>query len=187
MVSWFDDPNDHTLLDLIPFFEHLDKADDIYSFLANDNLPSTTTMYVGSIPHGSIPEDATPIFSPPAHGENDDGEGGEIIVANGADVTGSSDGSSRGSVDKLVGVENAAGDRASLVKPDGVVSAAGDRASVTRFGPDNSATAGNRSSVTNFGVDGGSGDSQRISVGRVETGASNGAKMDTEPEQTVEL
>lgn len=34
MTSWFDDPNDTELLDLIPFFEALDKVDDVLTVLA---------------------------------------------------------------------------------------------------------------------------------------------------------
>ena len=39
VVSWFDDPIDRELLDLIPFFEELSKVEDIYTFLANSRLP----------------------------------------------------------------------------------------------------------------------------------------------------
>ena len=63
--------SDRVLLDLIPFFEHLEKVDDVYSFLGNDNLPSSTTMYVGAVPppppihHAAITaeEAEAPIFS----------------------------------------------------------------------------------------------------------------------------
>jgi len=34
VTSWFDDPNDTELLDLIPFFEALDKVDDVLTVLA---------------------------------------------------------------------------------------------------------------------------------------------------------
>lgn len=33
VISWFDDKSDTELLDLIPFFETLSQADDIYPFL----------------------------------------------------------------------------------------------------------------------------------------------------------
>lgn len=69
VLSWFDDPTDRALLDLIPFFEGLDKADDVYVYLGNDNLPSSTTMYIGAVTLGTTPPITTmpevPIFSPP--------------------------------------------------------------------------------------------------------------------------
>lgn len=37
MTSWFDDPNDTELLDLIPFFEALDKVDNVLSVLGQNN------------------------------------------------------------------------------------------------------------------------------------------------------
>lgn len=40
VVSWFDDPSDRELLDLIPFFENLAQIDDVYTFLDNANLPN---------------------------------------------------------------------------------------------------------------------------------------------------
>ena len=33
MASWFDDMNDRELLDLIPFFERVSKADNVYALL----------------------------------------------------------------------------------------------------------------------------------------------------------
>jgi hypothetical protein len=63
VVSWFDDPSDRALLDLIPFFENLAKADDVYVFLGNDNLPSSTTMYIGS-PMSSTVYISAPVCSP---------------------------------------------------------------------------------------------------------------------------
>ena len=36
MTSWFDDPDDTELLDLIPFFEALDKVDDVVSVLGQN-------------------------------------------------------------------------------------------------------------------------------------------------------
>ena len=33
MTSWFDDPDDTELLELIPFFEGLDKVDNVLSVL----------------------------------------------------------------------------------------------------------------------------------------------------------
>jgi RNA polymerase II subunit A small phosphatase-like protein len=41
VVSWFDDPNDRELLDLIPFFEELAKTEDMLSFLSNARLPKS--------------------------------------------------------------------------------------------------------------------------------------------------
>jgi len=35
--SWFDDMSDHELLDLIPFFERLNRVDNVYSMLGNSN------------------------------------------------------------------------------------------------------------------------------------------------------
>lgn len=40
VVSWFDDMSDTELLDLIPFFERLSKADDIYAFLTEQRTSS---------------------------------------------------------------------------------------------------------------------------------------------------
>lgn len=40
VVSWFDDLSDTELLDLIPFFERLSKADDIYAFLTEQRTSS---------------------------------------------------------------------------------------------------------------------------------------------------
>ena len=33
VASWFDDMNDRELLDLIPFFERVSKADNVYALL----------------------------------------------------------------------------------------------------------------------------------------------------------
>lgn len=55
-MSWFDDPSDRVLLDLIPLFEDLAKADDVYVCLGNENLPSSTTMYIGAISFGTTPQ-----------------------------------------------------------------------------------------------------------------------------------
>jgi len=84
VLSWFDDPTDRALLDLIPFFENLAKADDVYVFLGNDNLPSSTTMYIGAITLGTAPPVAAvsmsvvppvaPIFSPPIHSQSTEDE-----------------------------------------------------------------------------------------------------------------
>ncbi|KAM3607022.1 uncharacterized protein V6R79_000749 [Siganus canaliculatus] len=41
VASWFDDMNDTELLDLIPFFQRLSKADDVYDFLAQQRTPSS--------------------------------------------------------------------------------------------------------------------------------------------------
>lgn len=40
VASWFDDMSDTELLDLIPFFERLSKADDIYEFLTQQRTSS---------------------------------------------------------------------------------------------------------------------------------------------------
>ncbi|TMS06272.1 Carboxy-terminal domain RNA polymerase II polypeptide A small phosphatase 1 [Larimichthys crocea] len=40
VASWFDDMSDTELLDLIPFFERLSKADDIYDFLTQQRTSS---------------------------------------------------------------------------------------------------------------------------------------------------
>jgi hypothetical protein len=98
VASWFDDPTDRVLLDLIPFFENLANADDVYVFLGNDNLPSSTTMYIGSpvssavyisapvcspappiaaVPMSSMPPVA-PIFSPPVQGVGDQTCDGDV-------------------------------------------------------------------------------------------------------------
>lgn len=45
VTSWFDDPNDTELLDLIPFFEALDKVDNVLTVLSRSQLhtPSPTS------------------------------------------------------------------------------------------------------------------------------------------------
>ncbi|CAI8042338.1 Carboxy-terminal domain RNA polymerase II polypeptide A small phosphatase 2 [Geodia barretti] len=45
VTSWFDDPNDSELLDLIPFFEALDKVDNVLTVLGRSQLqtPSPTS------------------------------------------------------------------------------------------------------------------------------------------------
>ena len=40
--SWFDDPNDTELRDLIPFFEALDKVDNVLTVLGQSPLPHTS-------------------------------------------------------------------------------------------------------------------------------------------------
>ncbi|XP_075870151.1 carboxy-terminal domain RNA polymerase II polypeptide A small phosphatase 1-like isoform X2 [Nelusetta ayraudi] len=40
VVSWFDDTSDTELLDLIPFFERLSRADDVYAFLTEQRTCS---------------------------------------------------------------------------------------------------------------------------------------------------
>ena len=40
VTSWFDDPNDTELLDLIPFFEALDKVDNVLTVLGRSQLQS---------------------------------------------------------------------------------------------------------------------------------------------------
>ena len=41
VTSWFDDPNDMELLDLIPFFEALDKVDNVLTVLGRSQLQQT--------------------------------------------------------------------------------------------------------------------------------------------------
>uniref|UniRef100_A0A0A9X8N7 protein-serine/threonine phosphatase n=1 Tax=Lygus hesperus TaxID=30085 RepID=A0A0A9X8N7_LYGHE len=53
VASWFDDMTDTEMLDLIPFFENLSKADNVYTMLCNSNHPynstnNTTTNHVNS-------------------------------------------------------------------------------------------------------------------------------------------
>lgn len=40
ILSWFDDPNDRELLDLLPFLESLSESDDIYSLLESKGFTS---------------------------------------------------------------------------------------------------------------------------------------------------
>ena len=40
--SWFDDPSDTELRDLIPFFEALDKVDNVLTVLGQSPLPHTS-------------------------------------------------------------------------------------------------------------------------------------------------
>ena len=45
MTSWFDDPNDTELLDLIPFFEGLSKVDNVLTILGqNHTFQSPTSV-----------------------------------------------------------------------------------------------------------------------------------------------
>lgn len=66
IISWFDDPNDRELLELIPFFENLAKIDDVYTFLSNANLPSSgVPTYVMVTDDGAEAEPMPPsIMSP---------------------------------------------------------------------------------------------------------------------------
>lgn len=52
VASWFDDMNDRELLDLIPFFERISKADNVYALLKSGMAGGTTanarTMQIGS-------------------------------------------------------------------------------------------------------------------------------------------
>lgn len=50
VTSWFDDPNDTELLDLIPFFEALDKVDNVLTVLGRSQFqnPSPTSSQNGS-------------------------------------------------------------------------------------------------------------------------------------------
>lgn len=49
MTSWFDDPNDTELLDLIPFFEGLSKVDNVLTILGQNNAFQSPTM-LNSVP-----------------------------------------------------------------------------------------------------------------------------------------
>lgn len=61
IVSWFDDPDDRELLELMPFFENLAKIDNVYTFLSNANLPSSGGItYVMS----SVDDAGTGLTSP---------------------------------------------------------------------------------------------------------------------------
>lgn len=40
MASWFDDVSDTELLDLIPFFERLSKAEEVYDLLKQQRTSS---------------------------------------------------------------------------------------------------------------------------------------------------
>lgn len=67
VVSWFDDPTDRELLDLIPFFEELSKVEDIYTFLANSRLPlglNTSRRLAES--YASLPQSFHPSAGIPA-------------------------------------------------------------------------------------------------------------------------
>ena len=44
IVTWFDDPNDRELLDLMPFFERLATMDSVYEFLCNPASVSPTSI-----------------------------------------------------------------------------------------------------------------------------------------------
>lgn len=43
VTSWFDDTNDTELLDLIPFFEALNKVDNVLTVLGQNSQPQTPT------------------------------------------------------------------------------------------------------------------------------------------------
>ena len=44
VTSWFDDPNDTELLDLIPFFEGLNKVDNVVSILGQNQTFQSPIM-----------------------------------------------------------------------------------------------------------------------------------------------
>ena len=46
MTSWFDDPNDTELLDLIPFFEALDKVDNVLTVLGQNQPPFQSPLSI---------------------------------------------------------------------------------------------------------------------------------------------
>ena len=52
MTSWFDDPNDTELLDLIPFFEALDKVDNVLNVLAQGSH-THNQVTVADVPRNS--------------------------------------------------------------------------------------------------------------------------------------
>lgn len=50
--SWFDDPNDHELRDLVPFLEELAKSDNVYRLLqapSNGNMSNSDIGEVGEV------------------------------------------------------------------------------------------------------------------------------------------
>ena len=44
MTSWFDDPNDTELFDLIPFFEGLNKVDNVVNILGQNQTIQSPIM-----------------------------------------------------------------------------------------------------------------------------------------------
>lgn len=44
VTSWFEDPNDTELLDLIPFFEALSKVDNVLTILGQNHTFQSPTM-----------------------------------------------------------------------------------------------------------------------------------------------
>lgn len=70
IVSWFDDPSDKELLELMPFFENLAKIDDVYTFLSNANLPNGCITFathieedVDAMPSVAVPSVTSPLMS----------------------------------------------------------------------------------------------------------------------------
>ncbi|XP_014251651.1 carboxy-terminal domain RNA polymerase II polypeptide A small phosphatase 1 [Cimex lectularius] len=53
VASWFDDMTDTEMLDLIPFFENLSKADNVYATLCNSNHPYNSNS-TGNISNSHI-------------------------------------------------------------------------------------------------------------------------------------
>lgn len=54
VTSWFDDPNDTELLDLLPFFEALEKVDNVLTVLGQNNSLQSSSSTHSPIPP-SIP------------------------------------------------------------------------------------------------------------------------------------
>jgi len=50
VTSWFDDPNDTELLELIPFFEALDKVDSVLTVLGQNQPPFQNSLSLNSPP-----------------------------------------------------------------------------------------------------------------------------------------
>ena len=62
VTSWFDDPNDTELMDLIPFFEALDKVDNVLSVLGQNHsfqAPSSSSPSPSSSPFHNPPLSST--------------------------------------------------------------------------------------------------------------------------------
>lgn len=71
VTSWFDDMSDTELRDLIPFFETLGKADNIYNFLHNCNHPHLTNRQINGTDHQNNQTKVNPqLLSPGVSGGN---------------------------------------------------------------------------------------------------------------------
>lgn len=71
IVSWFDDPSDRELLELMPFFENLARIDDVCTFLSNANLPNGCITFavsnieedVDNVSSAAVPSVTSPLMS----------------------------------------------------------------------------------------------------------------------------